>query len=169
MNKNDVEQLLNNNKSNNYQRIGSFIVTVLIVHFGFFGLICNHLLYDTTPQIIWFYQLYTKIYSGILIALLLFLGGFLTFIEEISIIGIKQTLKLGFVIIIFSILWYWEEFGVSFTPFLLIFSKIEGYVNTFLLFTILLCGSLIGRKFKQYSLLKRRIIQFKSLQTNKLV
>ncbi|MCF2140482.1 MAG: hypothetical protein K9W44_10560 [Candidatus Lokiarchaeota archaeon] len=143
----------------NFKRIGNFSISVIIIHFIFFGIICNYLNYNTDERLIWFYQLYFEIYHGILILILIVTSAFLVYQEDISIIGIKQVLRLGSVIIIFSVLWYWEEFGFSINPFILIFGFFQGYLNFLILFTILLIGALIGRKFKQYKLLKQGVIQ----------
>jgi hypothetical protein len=46
-------------------------------------------------------------------------------------------------------------FGLSFEPFILQFSFLEGYVNVLILFGTALTGALIGKKVKQIIVKKR--------------
>ncbi len=153
-----------------YSRIGSLLVALCADFFGFFGLICAK--YGENPvdeRIIWFYQLFFTTYDtsvamrfwdyGGMILILIFIGFFLTYREEISLYGIKYTLYFGPLTIIFSLLWYWINTGDLAQGFGFLFGNIKGYLTFLITFLLLLLGSYLGLKFKQYSLMKRNIIK----------
>ena len=145
--------------------------------FGFFGIICAKYNqtspyvheYHVDARLIWYYQLFFKTYDetiemriwdyGGLIIILFLIGFFLTIREDISLYGVKYTLYFVPLTSLFSLLWYWVNTGNFGEGLVLLFGNIEGYLTIFLTFLILGFGSFLGLKFKQYTLLKRQVIE----------
>ncbi len=165
------ESALTSFKFINYNRIGVFVFMFFLDLYLFFGAICNNYYGETAidESLIWYYQLFFKVglvkdvvvlqNIPILVIILVFIGFYLTYKEEIALKGVKFSLYFIPLTTMFSILWYWVNMeAISFTPFVLLFARIEGYVTMFLTFLLIMLGSYLGIKFKQYSLIKRKII-----------
>ncbi len=159
-----------------YSRIGSLLVALTANFFGFFGIICAK--YGENPvdeRLIWYYQLFFKTYDetikmrivdyGGLMVILLLIGFFITYREDISLYGIKYTLYFVPLTTFFSLLWYWINTGNLGQGLGLLFGNIRGYLTFFITFLLLILGSFVGLKFKQYSLMKRNIIKKTILST----
>ena len=98
--------------------------------------------------LIWPYKTYLQTFF--LPVLFLFLICFLlTYKEDIPLYGIKASIWMVPVIVVEGFIFYWFMFGLSIDPFLLQFTRVEGYLNVFLLFIVCFSGSFIGMKIKQ--------------------
>ena len=164
------EDALSSFKYINYNRIGVFVAMFFVDLYLFFGFICNY--YGETEinnSLIWYYQLFFQIgilkdvfilkNIPILIIILIAIGFFITQREEISLKGIKLSLYFVPITLIFSIIWYWINVEViTVEPIVLLFGNIRGYITIVLTALLIMFGSFIGIKTKQYKLMKRKII-----------
>ena len=160
-----------------YSRIGALLIGLFANFFGFFGLICAK--YGENPvdeRLIWYYQLFFNTYDesmemqiwdyGGLVLILLLIGFFLTYREDISLYGVKYSFYFVPLTIFFSLFWYWINVGELGQGFVLLFGNINGYLTIFITFLIFGFGSFLGLKFKQYSLMKRKVINKNAKKIN---
>lgn len=145
---------------------GLFVVAFIVLFYGYYGIMCNMLMYNTLGNqipkstweegflVIWSFLAYPRTYflPALLTALVCFL---LTYAEEIPYYGIKSSLWFVPITVTFSIFWYWMIFGVSLEPFRLLFGHFNGYLNILILTAINLSSSFAGMKTKQYILEKQ--------------
>lgn len=152
-----------------FKNQGGFIVALLTIFYGYFGIICNIVMYDPATGfqfhksewtgghlIIWSYQAYIQTFF--VPALILFFVCFLlTFKEDIPYYGIKSSIWLIPITILISFIWYWvsDVNGISIQPFILLFGTLNGYLTIFIIMALNLSGSLLGMKVKQFILAKR--------------
>ena len=154
----------------NFNRIGIIFFMILFDLFLFFGFICNY--YDQNEinnSLIWYYQLFFKVGLvkdvvilkdiPVLMLILIFIGYTITKQEEISLKGVKYSLSFVPITLLFSIIWYWiNKETFSGEPFVLLFGRYQGYITILLTLGLILFGSYLGLKVKQYRLWKRNII-----------
>lgn len=149
-----------------FRKQGGFILGLLIIFFGYFGIICNMVMvneqgypiqyteWENKSFIIYSYETFIQTYF-LPAFLLFFLCFFLTYKEDISNYGIKHSIWFVPFIIAFSIIWYWAVSGLSVEPFSLLFTRGEGYLTIFILYAINISGALSGKSFKQYVISKK--------------
>lgn len=158
------------------RRQGNFIFGLLIVFFGYFGIICNMIMLDSDnypiqatifsggekilhPQfdisvLIYSYETYLRTFF--LPVLLLFgICFFVTYKEEIPNYGIKHAIWFVPIIILCSIIWYWVISGFSAEPLSLFFLSWKGYLTILILYAINISGAISGMKLKQFTSKKR--------------
>ncbi len=145
----------------NWGRQGGVILAYIAVLLGFYGIIANIVMVGEYGRwisyldprmdrtiLIWPYKTYLQTFF--LPVLFLFLICFLlTYKEDIPLYGIKASIWLIPLIVVEGFVFYWLMFGLSIDPFLLQFTRVEGYLNVFLLFIVCFSGSFIGMKIKQ--------------------
>ncbi|KKM21059.1 hypothetical protein LCGC14_1639210 [marine sediment metagenome] len=145
----------------NWGRQGGVILAYIAVLLGFYGIIANLVMVGEYGRwisyldprmdrtiLIWPYKTYLQTFF--LPVLFLFLICFLlTYKEDIPLYGIKASIWMVPVIVVEGFIFYWLMFGLSIDPFLLQFTRVEGYLNVFLLFIVCFSGSFIGMKIKQ--------------------
>ncbi|MHA1729878.1 MAG: hypothetical protein ACTSWY_14285 [Promethearchaeota archaeon] len=156
-----------------FKNQGGFIVGLLLIFYGYFGVICNIIMYYEVGSmsfqfhknewaggylIIWSYQTYLQTFF--IPALILFLVCFyLTYKEDIPYYGVKSSIWLVPITITISIFWYWVVYGISIQPFRLLFANGEGYLSILIIIALNLSGSLSGMKLKQFVISKRERIR----------
>ena len=150
---------------------------VLVNLLLFFGYICNF--YGEEPidaSLIWYYQLFFQVTVSktifglrvipVLPLILIFIGFYLTKREEVSLKGIKISLYFVPITTIFSILWYWiNTEQISGEPLNLLFGYFQGYLTILITMVLVLLGSYLGIKTKQYKLLKRNLLRERKIKT----
>lgn len=113
------------------------------------SILCNDYGLCHGEWIFWTYTTYLKNYF--LAPLLLFFICFLlTYKEDIPHYGIKASIWLVPLIIAEGFIFYNIMFGFSSEPFILKFTRIEGYVDIIILFGLAISGAIGGMKAKQY-------------------
>jgi len=161
----------------NYNRIGAIVFMVLVNLLLFFGYICNFYVEEPINEsLIWYYQLFLKVNISktisvlnvipVLPLILIFIGFYLTKNEEVSLKGIKISLYFVPITSIFSILWYWiNTEQINGEPFILLFGYFQGYLTILITMALILFGSYISIKTKQYKLLKRNLLKERKIRT----
>jgi hypothetical protein len=151
----------------NWAKQGGLIISILIVHFFYWGLICNHPDYQIASgdELIWIWQTWFKSYSfdyaifngipGIPLLILLLVCFYLTYKEDLYPYGIRNSMWLVPLELISGIFWFWLNHGISGRPFALLFGDWRGYLTIFLLIVVHLAGSVAGWKLKEYTSLRK--------------
>ncbi|MFX1477206.1 MAG: hypothetical protein ACFFCI_03655 [Promethearchaeota archaeon] len=107
---------------------------------------------------IFFWTYISYIETNFLPPLLLFFVCFvLTYKEDIPHYGIKASIWLVPLLIVEGFVFYLIMFGLTSEPFILRFTRIEGYLDIFILFTLAITGAISGMKFKQF-IEKRKVV-----------
>ena len=153
--------------------LSSLLIALFSIGYAYFGIICAK--YGENPvddRLIWYYQLFFSTYDGAtemqlwdyggMVLILLLVGFFLTYREDISLYGVKYTLYFVPITTFFSLLWYWINTGQLGQGLVLLFGNFRGYLTILITIILLGSGSFIGLKFKQYALFKRKIIVINS-------
>ena len=138
-----------------FSRQGNFILTLLLIHFLFFGYICNVYEKSIGLNIIFLHNVLfnsTSYLSAIILFIIVFVMAFReTFYEY----GIRNSIWLILLIIIESWIWYWIIFK-NFDLFVIVFyfSNLESYITILSLLGINLLASILGSavkyKYKEY-------------------
>ena len=138
-----------------FSRQGNFILTLLLIHFLFFGYICNVYEKSIGLNIFFLHNVLfnsTSYLSAIILFIIVFVMAFReTFYEY----GIRNSIWLILFIIIESWIWYWIIFK-NFDLFVIIFyfSNLESYITILSLLGINLLASILGSavkyKYKEY-------------------
>lgn len=137
---------------------GNFFIGVLIIHFVFFGLICNSSLYNVQPNIVWVLTRYGfQTYFGLPI-LVLFLTCFVvSYKHHIPYYGLKYSFWYAIITVLLSYVWFGFNFGFRTGDALrLTFFHVEGYLNFVLLLVVNLSGSALGIYMKLRYLKKKK-------------
>ena len=129
---------------------GSLFISILVILFGYFGVICNHpaLLREIETGLIWHFTIWFKVYYGLPIFILFLTCFILAYKQDIYHYGIKHAFWLVFVILDASILWYWILYGFSWDPIILLLGRWQGYVHLLLLLVINISSAYAGGRFK---------------------
>ncbi len=149
-------------------RQGNFIFALLMVHFVFFGFICNIYEYNIGLSILYLNQVLFKIspifplslsfLSSIILFLIIF---FMAFREPFYEYAIRNSIWMTLLIIIESWIWYWLINGFDFVQIGIFFISLEGYLTILLILGInvvsAFTASYLRIKYKQ-SLTKRKEI-----------
>jgi hypothetical protein len=135
-------------------RQGNFIFALLLIHFVFFGYLCNIYLKDIGEAVIFLYQVIfhpISFLSGIILFAIVF---FMVFRENFFEYGMRNSIWLLPFIIVESWIWYWFVVGFDITLIGWYFIRVESYLTIASLFGIILAGAFVGaiakEKYKEY-------------------
>ena len=150
-------------------RQGNFIFAVLMIHFVFFGFICNVYEYNIGLSILYLNQvLFHPIFplnslslsflSSIILFLIIF---FMAYREPFYEYAIRNSIWMTLLIIIQSWIWYWFINGFDLVQIGIFFISLEGYLTILIILGInvvsAFTASYLRTKYKQ-SLTKRKEI-----------
>lgn len=132
-------------------RQGNFILALLLLHFVFFGYICNVFEYPKNigDGVLFLYKIIfnpTSILSGIILFAIVFI---MVIRENFFEYGIRNSIWLIPAIIIMSWIWYWFIYGFNFFMIGFYFIRIETYLTILTLLGINLLAALIGSIAKE--------------------
>jgi len=150
-------------------RQGNFIFALLMIHFVFFGFICNVYEYDIGLSILYLNQvlfatspifpLSLSFLSSIILFLIIF---FMAYREPFYEYAIRNSIWMTFAIIFQSWIWYWFTNGFDFVQIGIFFISLEGYITILIILGINLVSaftaSYIRIKYKQYITKPKEII-----------
>lgn len=141
-----------------FGRQGNFIVALLLLHFLFFGYLCNIYLKEIGLKILFLYQAIfdpVAILSGFILFGIVF---FMVFRESFYEYGIRNSIWLIPFIIVMSWIWYWFINGFNISMIGMYFIRIETYINILVLLGINLLSALLASIAKEsYARFSRRI------------
>ncbi len=130
-------------------RQGNFILTVLLIHFLFFGYLA--IIYEKSigENILFLHNVMFNSKSFISVIILFFIVFIMVFRETFYEFGIRNSIWLVVFIIIESWIWYMFiiEFNIMIIP--LYFTRLESYVTIISLFGINLLAAITGAFAKQ--------------------
>lgn len=135
-------------------RQGNFILASLLIHFVFFGYICNVYYKSIGENILFLYQVMFNSMSFISALILFFVVFIMVFRENFYEYGIKNSIWLVLIIIIESWIWYFfiVEFNIMIIP--LYFTRYESYITILSLLGINLAAAIAGafakKKYEEY-------------------
>ena len=139
-------------------RQGNFILALLLLHFVFFGYICN--IYEKTigDKILFLYKVIfnpISMLSGIILFGIVFL---LVLRENFFEYGIRNSIWLIPFIIVMSWIWYWFINGFDISMIGIYFLRLETYINILVLLGINLLSALLAAITKEsYARFSRKI------------
>ena len=167
-----METSITKKKMRDTAKTGKLIITLLVVHFFFFGIIANIFGKDVGDKVLFIYKSFFSASSWftLLILILIFIG--IAFSEDFLVDGVKNCLRIVPFIVLSSIIWFMinglGNFDVALVtrllkPFADYFVSWEGYVNIVILLIISVGSSILGGflkiKMVEYSKSKRRIVE----------
>jgi len=130
-------------------RQGNFIFAILMIHFVFFGFICNIYEYNIGLSILYLNQVFfdftiLPIFPwvvpnglGFLSPLILFLIIFImAYREPFFEYAVRNSIWMTLLIIIQSWIWYWFINGFDFVQIGIFFTRIEGYLTILIILGI---------------------------------
>lgn len=135
-------------------RQGNFILALLLIHFVFFGFICNIYLRTIGEELVFLYQILfnpSTILSLVILIAIIFL---MVIKENFFEYGIRNSIWLVPIIILLSWFWYWLLNGFDIALIGVYFTCIEGYLTIISLFginfTSAIGAAIIKEKYKRY-------------------
>lgn len=135
-------------------RQGNFILAILLIHFVFFGFICNIYLRTIGEELVFLYQILfnpSTILSLVILIAIIFL---MVVKENFFEYGIRNSIWLVPIIILLSWFWYWLLNGFDIALIGVYFTRIEGYLTIISLFGINLVSAIsaaiLKEKYKRY-------------------
>ncbi len=135
-------------------RQGNFILALLLIHFVFFGFICNIYLRTIEEELVFLYQILfnpSTILSLVILIAIIFL---MVIKENFYEYGIRNSIWLVPIIILLSWFWYWLLNGFDIALIGVYFTRIEGYLTIISLFGInfisAISAAIIKEKYKRY-------------------
>ncbi len=135
-------------------RQGNFILAILLIHFIFFGFICNIYLRTIEEELVFLYQILfnpSTILSLVILIAIIFL---MVLKEHFFEYGIRNSIWLVPIIILLSWFWYWLLNGFDIVLIGVYFTRIEGYLTIISLFGInfisAISAAIIKEKYKRY-------------------
>lgn len=135
-------------------RQGNFILAILLIHFVFFGFICNIYLRTIEEELVFLYQILfnpSTILSLVILIAIIFL---MVLKEHFFEYGIRNSIWLVPIIILLSWFWYWLLNGFDIALIGVYFTRIEGYLTIISLFGInfisAISAAIIKEKYKRY-------------------
>ncbi|MHA1706298.1 MAG: hypothetical protein ACTSUX_09455 [Promethearchaeota archaeon] len=137
-----------------FSRQGNFILTLILIHFIFFGYICNVYEKSIGLNILFLYRVLFNPYSYLSSIILFVIVFIMAFRETFYEYGIRNSIWLILFIVIESWIWYWIIFK-NFDILIIIFyfSNLESYITILSLLGISLLASILGSaakyKYKQ--------------------
>ena len=145
-------------------RQGNFIFALLMIHFVFFGFICNVYEYDIGLKILYLNQvLFNPLSFSFLSSIILFLIiFFMAYRESFFEYAIRNSIWMTLLIIFQSWIWYWFTNGFDLIEIGLFFTRIEGYFTILMILCInvvsALSASYIRIKYKHAITKEKEII-----------
>jgi hypothetical protein len=139
-------------------RQGNFIFALLLIHFVFFGFLCNIYLKDIGESVVFLYQVMFHPLSFLSTIILFAIIFFMVFRENFYEYGIRNSIWTVPFIIVES--WVWYQFVVGVDPTIIgwYFLRVESYITIISLFGIILAAAISGaiakEQYKAY--LKKR-------------
>lgn len=137
-----------------FSRQGNFIMAVLLIHFVFFGYICNVFEKEISDQLVFLYKVMfapTTILSLIILMAIVF---FMVFRENFYEYGIKNSIWLVPIIVIMSWIWYWFLNGFDITLIGVYFIRVEAYITILSLLGVNLFTAILAaytkERYKKY-------------------
>lgn len=137
-----------------FSRQGNFIMAVLLIHFVFFGYICNVFEKEINDQLVFLYKVMfapTTILSLIILMAIVF---FMVFRENFYEYGIKNSIWLVPIIVIMSWIWYWFLNGFDITLIGVYFIRVEAYITILSLLGVNLFTAILAaytkERYKKY-------------------
>ena len=144
-------------------RQGNFIFALLLIHFVFFGYICNVCEKNTGDGILFLYKIFfspMSILSGIILFAIVFI---MVVRENFFEYGIRNSIWLIPFIIVMSWIWYWFIYGFDLGMIGFYFIRFESYLTILTLLGINLLAALTASIAKEkYS---RFITEIKEIET----
>ena len=131
-----------------FGRQGNFIVALLLLHFLFYGYLCNVYLKGIGEKVLFLYQAIfdpTAIFSGIILFGIVF---FMVLREGFYEYGIRNSLWLIPFIILESLIWYWFINGFSLSIIGLSLINLHFYLTILSLILITFTAALAGTYLK---------------------
>ncbi|MCK4237711.1 MAG: hypothetical protein KAX33_01220 [Candidatus Lokiarchaeota archaeon] len=135
-------------------RQGNFILAILLIHFVFFGFICNIYLRTIEEELVFLYQILfnpSTILSLVILIAIIFL---MVIKENFFEYGIRNSIWLVPIIILLSWFWYWLLNGFNIALIGVYFTSIEGYLTIISLFGInfvsAISAAILKEKYKRY-------------------
>lgn len=130
-------------------RQSKFVLACLLIHFLFFGYICNIYEKSIGENILFLHKVMFSPYSY-LSAIILFLIIFITvFRERFFEYGIRNSIWLIIFIIFESWIWYWFINGFDILIIFIYFIRYETYISILSLLGINLLSAFLGATLKQ--------------------
>ncbi len=135
-------------------RQGNFILALLLIHFVFFGFICNIYLRTIEEELVFLYQILFNPSTIISLVILIAIIFLMVMKEHFYEYGIRNSIWLVPIIILLSWFWYWLLNGFDIALIGVYFTRIEGYLTIISLFGInfisAISAAIIKEKYKQY-------------------
>ncbi|MFX1468908.1 MAG: hypothetical protein ACFFB8_09610 [Promethearchaeota archaeon] len=135
-------------------RQGNLILAILLIHFVFFGYICNIYLKEAGEKLLFLSRILFEprgFFSAIILFIIVF---FMVFREKFFEYGIRNSIWLTPIIIGQSWMWMWFIVGFDITLIGEFFINYEGYITIFSILGINLLAAILGaiarRKYEQY-------------------
>jgi len=160
-----METSITKKKMGDKTKTGRFIVSLLVVHFLFFGAIANIYGKDVDDKVLFVFKSFFSASSWYTIFILIIILSGIAFSEDLLVDGVKNCLKIVPFIIISSIMWHLinglGNFDLAIQwrllyPFRDYFISWEGYVNIVILLIITVGSSILG------GFLKIKVLEYKS-------
>jgi apolipoprotein N-acyltransferase len=141
-----------------FGRQGNFILALLLLHFVFFGYICNIYEKAIGEKVLFLYQTFIDpiaILSGILLFGIVFI---MVLRENFFEYGIRNSIWLIPFIIVMSWIWYWFINGFDIGLIGIYFIRFETYINILVLLGINLLSALLAAITKEsYARFSRKV------------
>lgn len=135
-------------------RQGNFILALLLIHFVFFGFLCNVFLKEIGESVIFLHQVMFHPISFLSAVILFAIVFLMVFRENFFEYGIRNSIWLLPFIIIESWVWYWFVVGFDITIIGWYFLRLESYITILSLFGIIIAAAITGaiakEKYKAY-------------------
>ncbi len=146
-----------------FGRQSNFIFTFLMIHFVYFGYICNLLRKDVGEDVLYLYRVMFNPYSFWSFIILFALVFIMVFRENFFEYGIRNSLWLVPFIMVESWIWYMFIIGeFDFAAVGRFFINWEGYITIFSLIGTNLfagiCGAIAKEKYEKYKIKQTIVI-----------
>jgi len=144
-------------------RQGNFILACLLVHFIFFGYLCNIYAKSIGENVLFLYNVMFHPRSFLSTIILIIIVFIMVYREEFTEFGIKNSIWLVILIVIESWIWYFfvVDFNILIIP--LYFIRFESYLTMLILLGINLSAAFLA------GYTKIKIREYKKKLVNKLI
>jgi apolipoprotein N-acyltransferase len=135
-------------------RQGNFIMAVLLIHFVFFGYICNVFEKAIEEELVFLYKVLFSPATFLSLIILIGIVFFMVFRENFYEYGIRNSIWLVPIIIVMSWIWYWFLNGFDITLIGVYFTTAEAYITILSLLGINLFTAILAayakERYKKY-------------------
>lgn len=135
-------------------RQSNFLLALILIHFVFFGFICNIFLKNIGEELLFLYQILFNPTTVISLVILIAIVFFMVMREDFFEYGVRNSLWLTPFIIIMSWIWYWFLNDLDVTFIGQYFIRIESYLTILSILAInfltAVVASIIKEKYKKY-------------------